>query len=185
MNGEVIKHFSYSGHNVMFGLKSEEFVYLKEKSGCVDQSFWDLWEPFYYNHDKFKNCPYKCSAITLPNSSTPICNSTDSYLCAWSVITPAFNDYIRNDDFPKTCTILQYSGNVESDKNTTSSYETQFMYSFTPPITTIVYEEYLIYDAFGLIGSVGGTLGMCVGFSFSGVINSVVSFLSSIRNKCT
>ena len=59
------------------------------------------------------------------------------------------------------------------------------MYSFSPPITTMVYEEYLIYDGLGLIGSVGGTLGMCVGFSFSSVINSIVSFLSFIKNKCT
>ena len=49
----------------------------------------------------------------------------------------------------------------------------------------MVYEEYLIYDGLGLIGSVGGTLGMCVGFSFSSVINSIVSFLSFIKNKCT
>ena len=59
------------------------------------------------------------------------------------------------------------------------------MYSFLPPITTMVYEEYLIYDGLGLIGSVGGTLGMCVGFSFSSVINSIVSFVLLIRNKCT
>ena len=82
--------------------------------------------------------------------------------------------------------MLDYSGSIENlQKNTTSSYETQFMYSFSPPITTIVNEEYLIYDVFGLIGSVGGTLGMCVGFSFVSIINSIVSFISSIKNKCT
>ena len=68
MNGEVIKHGTYLGHNVRFGLKSEKFVYLKEKSGCVDKSFWELWEPFYNNHENFEDCPEKCSAITLPNN---------------------------------------------------------------------------------------------------------------------
>ena len=68
MNGEVVTHFSYLGHNVRFGLKSEKFVYLKEKSGCVEKSFWELWAPFYYNHENFKNCSKKCSAITLPNN---------------------------------------------------------------------------------------------------------------------
>ena len=31
-----------------------------------------------------------------------------------------------------------------------------------------VYEEYLIFDAIGMIGSVGGTLGMFIGFSMIG-----------------
>ena len=68
MNGKVILHFSYLGKNVRFGLKSEKFIYLKEKSGCIDKSFWELWEPFYFNHENFKNCSKKCSAITLPNN---------------------------------------------------------------------------------------------------------------------
>ena len=125
--------------------------------------------------------------LTIQYYSTPICKTKDSWFCAYKAITPAYNAFIydHEDEFPKTCTILQYSGNVESHQNTTSSYETQFMYSFSPPITTMVYEEYLIYDGLGLIGSVGGTLGMCVGFSFSSVINSIVSFLSFIKNKCT
>ena len=120
----------------------------------------------------------------IEHHSIPICNTKESWMCAYNAINPAYNAYIKND-YPKTCTILQYSGNVESHQNTTSSYATQFMYSFSPPITTKVYEEYLIYDGLGLIGSVGGTLGMCVGFSFSSVINSIVSFISLIKDKCT
>ena len=68
MNGNVIRHLTYLGDNVRFGIKSEKFVYLKEKSGCVDKSFWELWEPFYHNHENLKNCSEKCSAITLPNN---------------------------------------------------------------------------------------------------------------------
>ena len=68
MNGKVILHFSYLGKNVRFGLKSEKFIYLKEKSGCIDKSFWELWEPFYFNHENFRNCSERCSAITLPNN---------------------------------------------------------------------------------------------------------------------
>ena len=39
----------------------------------------------------------------------------------------------------------------------------------------MVYEEYLIYDAVGMIGAVGGTLGMIIGFSFNNVINYLIS----------
>ena len=40
-----------------------------------------------------------------------------------------------------------------------------------------LYEEYLIYDDIHLIGSIGGTLGMCIGFSFIGIIQHCAVFL--------
>ena len=40
-----------------------------------------------------------------------------------------------------------------------------------------VHEEYVIYDAVNMIGSVGGTLGLCIGFSFTGVISFLISLL--------
>ena len=41
--------------------------------------------------------------------------------------------------------------------------------------------EYLIHDAISMIGNIGGTLGLFVGFSFSNVISAILSFL----NLCT
>ena len=54
-----------------------------------------------------------------------------------------------------------------------------FMYHFFDNSTT-VYEEYLIYDAISMIGSVGGTLGMCIGFSFTGMISSLMNILRHV-----
>ena len=34
----------------------------------------------------------------------------------------------------------------------------------------MVHEEYLIYDTIGFLGSIGGALGLCIGFSFSNTI---------------
>ena len=44
-----------------------------------------------------------------------------------------------------------------------------------------VYEEYLIFDAIGMIGSVGGTLGMFIGFSMIGVISWIFGRLKKCR----
>ena len=38
------------------------------------------------------------------------------------------------------------------------------------------FHEYLIYDSMGMIGSVGGTFGMFIGFSMTGVISSMIEF---------
>ena len=38
-----------------------------------------------------------------------------------------------------------------------------------------VQEEYLIYDEVGLIGSVGGTFGMFIGFSFANIVSLILN----------
>ena len=40
-----------------------------------------------------------------------------------------------------------------------------------------VEEEYLVQDFVGMLGSIGGTLGMCIGFSFVGLSFSIIEHL--------
>ena len=55
-----------------------------------------------------------------------------------------------------------------------------FGYSFgSSNSMTILYEEYLIYDVISMIGSVGGTLGMCIGFSFTGVLSILMKMIKN------
>ena len=44
------------------------------------------------------------------------------------------------------------------------------------------YEEYLLYDFNGLVGTVGGTLGLFIGFSFYDVIINLTNYLKMLRN---
>ena len=39
-----------------------------------------------------------------------------------------------------------------------------------------VYEEYVVYDFNGIVGTVGGSLGLFVGFSFLDIILLVIAF---------
>ena len=39
-----------------------------------------------------------------------------------------------------------------------------------------LYEEYLIYDIIGMVGSVGGTLGLFTGFSFAYIVTLLINF---------
>ena len=41
----------------------------------------------------------------------------------------------------------------------------------------VFYKEYLIYDAIGMIGSIGGSLGLCVGFSIFDTLCMFVDFV--------
>ena len=40
-----------------------------------------------------------------------------------------------------------------------------------------VKEQYVVYDLVAMIGAVGGTMGLCIGFSFNDAINFVLGYL--------
>ena len=82
----------------------------------------------------------------------------------------------------KSCQILQYEGKVVVDKPYSWGEKNwaSFAYEIDPPERLTVYQEYVVYDAIGIIGSVGGTLGLFIGFSFSGLISRLVDFCSKL-----
>ena len=64
----------------------------------------------------------------------------------------------------KSCFNLEYSGEVMFYRQDPPKYENWDIYEFrytliNEDFVSNVYEEYLIYDAIAMIGSVGGTLG--------------------------
>ena len=48
---------------------------------------------------------------------------------------------------------------------------------FDPPEMVTMHDEYLIYDEVSMIGSIGGTLGMCIGFSFTNLMSCFLNFI--------
>ena len=42
-----------------------------------------------------------------------------------------------------------------------------------PPLVTVK-EEYVIYDAVAMISAIGGTMGLCIGFSFSDISSLLI-----------
>ena len=46
-----------------------------------------------------------------------------------------------------------------------------------------LYEEYLIIDSYGMVGVVGGTLGLFVGFSFFDAVTYVMTFFQKMYEK--
>ena len=59
----------------------------------------------------------------------------------------------------------------------------RFGFIFAAPPHVIVKEEYVIYDAIAMIGAIGGTMGLCIGFSFMDCIGVFMNVIEKGIDK--
>ena len=64
----------------------------------------------------------------------------------------------------------------------TCSHAFMFNYRFAKPGKVILHTEYYLYDFISTLGNVGGTLGLFIGFSFSGTISYILNFIIARLN---
>ena len=94
------------------------------------------------------------------NYSTPFClNDTDLTNCTIGKIVQ------QKHKCEKSCSKLEYFGQISRTEPHLLHKENWIVYGFqyvlrNQNFASKVYEEYFIYDAMGMIGSVGGTLGI-------------------------
>ena len=126
-----------------------------------------------------KKCPIKCLPYVSGNHSIPTCNTENDNICAYNT----FNEVQNKDSFMKkpthSCIKIQYDQTYLWEKSRNiSKNEFWFGYSLANERVRVM-EQYLIYDAISMIGSVGGTLGLFIGFSFRDVISLVINMFQN------
>ena len=82
---------------------------------------------------------------------------------------------------PLDCEIVHFEGKSVHHINARKP-EFGFFIEMSPRME--VYEEYLITSLSNLIGIVGGTLGMFVGFSFTSIIFNLFDLIEKLILKC-
>ena len=111
--------------------------------------------------------------------SSPFCQTVKDENCAINIFDDVNgkieNNFTKKVDFKckHSCTILQYSGLEITEAS-----------KYYKPESFDYYElnyQYLIYDSMGMIGSVGGTFGMFIGFSMTGVISTIIEFFKESK----
>ena len=108
-------------------------------------------------------------------SSYPACENLENWDCMRNEMAGIFKWTIRKV-CPKHCHKVQYEGIVSYESTMENFTQIQWHYEF-PTDDIDVHEEYLIFDAAGLIGSIGGTLGLFIGFSFRDIVEIVFDHL--------
>ena len=131
------------------------------------------------------NCSKSCVAVSFPASvlstmgSIPYCQTITDYSCRNIEMRILF--YKIHENCPKYCYIMEYTGKrtflLETDNNT--KYEKKWYYIFSSKEVQ-VQEEYLLCDITGFVGSIGGTLGLFIGFSFLDIIDMVLDYLKKV-----
>ena len=159
---------------------------------CSKESFFE-YIASRLSDSNFENCTDKCLRTTLPNEQYPICVNYEEWYdsiqqgnfiepeedCNWGIVRDLIKDTITSDDHVKTCETIEYSSQIMTGKSTQKSNELGIQYKYAFPLSARMFQEYLITDAIELVGSVGGTLGLFIGFSFSNLITCMIQFIST------
>ena len=185
-------HFVISKNTrTRISIQPEEYLFLEKNGKCQQESYYECIISR-FDTGEFKECPKKCIPLAFANIhknyTTPLCqNDTINEKCALKIIGKlVINNGQNIDSFCKrSCFTLQYSGEVvntrpydNKDYSNVNYYSVRYMFD-TDMFN--VYEEYLIYDTISMIGSVGGTLGMFIGFSMTGVISWIFVYFKGVH----
>ena len=175
-------------YNAYTKLKPEAHIYSKSKSECIEIPTYQciVSKILSKNFADWASWSKKCipSGLTkIFNFKAPQCNTHEEDDNAlWNMDAEGF---LYKYKCPKPCSILEYSGKLDywEPKNDHGNPNNTFIINlrFQYPEVTKVYEEYLIYDFNGMLGSIGGTLGLFVGFSFSSAIELFINLLKRCK----
>ena len=164
--------------------------HLEKVSNCSPNSFYECYAALIKASD-FKNRTRKCLPKSLGRlrsvkkkvdlSDIPICqNSEEENDAREHLVNDIF--YVESYECLESCVSREYTGKVDYEGTNNDHYTFGMTTRFARPYKMTVFEEYLLYDFNGLVGTVGGTLGLFIGFSFYDVILKITNYLKTLRN---
>ena len=90
-------------------LRPKMMKYIKEKSGCSDESYWKEFEPTFVTEVK-KTCPNPCSSRGLPNATLKLCETYADWKCADNRFETNLAQTKAHQYSP--CSKLEYEGRI-------------------------------------------------------------------------
>ena len=184
MNNEMISSDfgkQNKDHHLTIDYAEENTEYVKD---CSTLAFFKCYATKFADSKEFK-CPKKCIVIFFQSMmdtidhNIPICGIDAEHYCM--VGPEAIETYLK---LKSTCLKqCNYKGSklvVKRKSEYTYPYQLGSMQiavriKILPEI--VYYKEYLIYDDIGMFGSIGGSLGLFLGFSLFDTLCMVVDFV--------
>ena len=176
--GDFVNTYFPRGKIVSFvSLTQKINKYLPETSNCTQQSFYQCMADKVMDVIIQEDCPNKCippfykSIVALASNKSEfgLCQEHQANKCIGEKITLRLQEAARLEECQRSCTQIDYYANV-MDSNTIDrfwpdNHDKEICYGYATTVIKVD-EEYLIYGFADMVGSVGGSLGMFLGFSF-------------------
>ena len=176
-------------------LKSKMTKYIQGKTKCSYEPLTDLVAPKFISSVKELCGADACVPKGFPNTELRKCENIAELDCSYAILRNAFVS-LQKDSVP--CNDQGYAGTYITDIVGASGFSDDFLwvhnwysnkshffvhYSFDVPETMTLREEFYTVPLLDLIGLVGGTLGMFIGFSFYGSISDIFRLTESLVMK--
>ena len=158
--------------------ESTEFI-----KDCSESSFFKCWAENVAETKEF-NCSKKCiphvfsSVMENIDHNIPECFDNSEEYCMLGVEGFKIRQTLKSNCL-KQCQSKSSRLNIKrvKAKPIYKQGEIQLDIYFTVSPDKIIYKEYLIYDGVGMFGSIGGSLGLFVGFSIFDSLCPILEFL--------
>ena len=136
-------------------------------------------------------CPTKCippinkSVLKLATkeSKLPLCDNHEDNFCLGYALLQKTMEVNELESCPKSCKQVDYYGNVKKTNSLERSWpedmDVEVCYGFST-MHIKVDEEYLIYSFPDMVGAIGGSFGLFLGFSF---LDQLFIFLKMLEQK--
>ena len=130
---------------------------------------------------EFEGCPRKCFSITTYGNATPICETVEEFRCSHEVAS----QLKKNSKCLPICSQISFDKVFEyQDHLKKLDVKRNVTVAFRLSKTSMkVDEEYLVQDFVGMLGSIGGTLGLFIGFSFLGGVSHILDYLQGFFER--
>lgn len=136
---------------------------------------------------KLSDCPGKCKPMAIKpyydefinvSKTPPDCNNLEKEHCLISYVAKNAESIVSK--CKPQCTVKDYSGRGVTMRDTPLNLkdgDRTDLYLISSTRSRILVQEYQVYDTAGMIGTVGGSLGLFLGFSFYGVFSDGMDIL--------
>ena len=138
---------------------------IKKDAQCSQNGFYNCFHSELSNH-KYEKCPRKCFSISTYLNATPICETLKEFQCSHEITQKLKDESKCLPACHQTHFTLEYDYQEDQDKPNANRNVTLAYRIANSKIK--IEQEYLVQDFVGMLGSIGGTLGLFIGFSFLG-----------------
>ena len=143
-------------------------IYLESDKKCQSHGFYKCLysQMVEQNYDQ---CPRKCVPISTAGNALPLCETVKEFQCSMNVTKELM---VSSKCLPACTQIdfgIKYDYTEDLEKPTAKRNVTLTYRMWKQKMK--VYEEYLVEDFVNVLGAIGGTLGLFIGFSILGALN--------------